>query len=328
MSLIVWTNNASSVMASGISNVATAVTVSAGQGALFPSPSAGQYAMVTLEDVAGVIEVVKCTSRSSDTLTIVRAQEGTAGVAFASGSRVELRVTAGVLAALLQKTGDTLADTTLSGIMTLGGGGSIRSGEYAGGAVRGTPGDTTNQLIVPAGGGNPYIGAVSTNAILTKANLTANLPAGTALVVTGCIFFWFGSVASIPAGYVLCDGTASTPNLLDKIVMCGGTAGTYPAGTTGGSATTGVANGAAATTGTYALTVADLPAHHHNMKHFSFGVQGGGSLITGQPLGSGALNGNTDDTGGGGAHSHTIGSISHSHTCLPPYRALVPIMKS
>jgi len=329
MSLIVWANNASSTLASGITNVATQFTVQAGQGALFPNPSAGQYSVVTLEDVSGNIEIVKCTGRTGDTLTIVRAQEGTTGLAFASGSRAECRVTAGILAALLQKTSDTLADSTLTGILTLGGGGSIQGGELVGSRIRGASGDTSNELFVPSGGGAPTIGA---SPILTKANLLSQLPAGSALLLTNMVLFWNGTTGTIPTGFHLCDGTAGTPDLRDQFILGGG--GAFAA--TGGSATTvtGTASGAPATTGAYTLTVADIPPHHHLM-WTSAPVYAGGAFTgygtSGSPSYTLNQGGNQiiQDTGGGGAHSHPIGSSVHSHTyALPPYRAIIAIMKT
>jgi hypothetical protein len=46
------------------------------------------------------LELVKCTARSGDTLTIVRAQESTSAAGFTAGAAVELRLTAGVLTEL------------------------------------------------------------------------------------------------------------------------------------------------------------------------------------------------------------------------------------
>lgn len=93
---ILFTNNASTTLASSITNVATTLTVASGTGSLFPSPTSPDYFLVTLQGVSGTpIEIVKCTSRSTDTLTIVRAQEGTTASAFTGGDKVELRVTAG-----------------------------------------------------------------------------------------------------------------------------------------------------------------------------------------------------------------------------------------
>lgn len=348
MSLIIWKNNASSTMASSITNIATQVTVQAGQGAYFPAPTAGQYSVITLEDVAGNTEVVQCTGRSGDTLTIVRAFEPVLGVstayAFASGSRVENRVTAGVLAALLQKTTDTLADTTLSGIMTLGGGGSIRNGEMVATAIRGAAGDTSNQIFVPSGSANPYIGPTSTNVILTKTNLLSNLPAGQSLVPVGCILYWYGTSGTVPAGYHECDGGTYngniTPNLRDVIIM--GAGSVYPQGASGGSNSTITTTGGAFATNTYALTTADLPAHSHRLwvviNDLRYTTGGGNTPIIGPELGNfgqsyqsltdGGIGAHkmAEDTGGNTAHSHTMPQHSHTYA-FPPYRALVPIMK-
>ena len=71
------------------------MTVASGQGALFPSLGAGDYFYCTLANTAGTVEIVKVTARSTDTFTIVRAQEGTSASAFSTGDKVELRLTAG-----------------------------------------------------------------------------------------------------------------------------------------------------------------------------------------------------------------------------------------
>lgn len=96
-----FTNNAIGALASGISNSQTSITLGAGQGALFASPSAPDYTMVTLFQygTGGEInhEIVKVTSRATDTLTVVRAQESTTGRAFNAGDLVECRVTAGAM---------------------------------------------------------------------------------------------------------------------------------------------------------------------------------------------------------------------------------------
>lgn len=90
-----YTNNAESTLASGIASGDTSLTVQSGDGALFPNPSGGDYFIVTLyKKSTGDIEIVKCTARSTDTLTVVRAQESTSAVAFLSGDPVELRPTA------------------------------------------------------------------------------------------------------------------------------------------------------------------------------------------------------------------------------------------
>jgi archaellin len=86
------TNNASSTLDASITNVATSLTLTAGGGAEFPNPGAGEYFYATLSNSAGSsIEIVKCTARATDVLTIVRGQDGTSGTAFNAGDIVELR---------------------------------------------------------------------------------------------------------------------------------------------------------------------------------------------------------------------------------------------
>jgi hypothetical protein len=91
-----WENNATSLVAGGgITAGATSVTVTTGQGDRFPAVTAPHYFMMTLIDVSGNREIVKVTARTagSNTMTIERAQEGTAAQAFAAGSYVDQRIT-------------------------------------------------------------------------------------------------------------------------------------------------------------------------------------------------------------------------------------------
>ena len=100
MATQLFANNASSTLASGITNSATTLTLATGQGALFPSPTGGDWFLLTLTQATGVEsswEIVKCTSRSGDVLTIVRAQESTTAAAWSAGAKAEARVTAGSL---------------------------------------------------------------------------------------------------------------------------------------------------------------------------------------------------------------------------------------
>jgi hypothetical protein len=94
-----FTNNAVSALASGITDVATSLTVTTGEGALFPSPTGGDFFMLTLTQAGSETswEVVKVTARTGDALTIVRAQDGTTAAAWGVGAKAELRVTAEAL---------------------------------------------------------------------------------------------------------------------------------------------------------------------------------------------------------------------------------------
>jgi len=109
-----WTNNARSTLAAGISSGASALTLATGEGARFPSPGANQYFNATLIDGSGNYEIVKVTARSTDTLTIVRAQQGTSAQAFLLGDTVSLRVTKNAFERFVQKDGDETITGTLT----------------------------------------------------------------------------------------------------------------------------------------------------------------------------------------------------------------------
>jgi microcystin-dependent protein len=88
------TNNAFGTLAAGINSSATSITLTSGQGARFPTLSAGDYFYATLIDTSNNLEIVKCTARSTDVLTVVRAQESTTARAYNTGDRIEIRLTA------------------------------------------------------------------------------------------------------------------------------------------------------------------------------------------------------------------------------------------
>jgi hypothetical protein len=90
-----YTNNASTVLASGINSSVTSLTVSSGKGALFPTISSSlDYFYCTLANSAGNVEIVQVTARSTDTFTIVRGQDGTTAQSWNTNDIVELRITA------------------------------------------------------------------------------------------------------------------------------------------------------------------------------------------------------------------------------------------
>lgn len=94
----VWTNNATSTLAVGIDSDDTAIVVASGHGARFPAPTAGQFFFLTIEQ-GGVVEFMRCTSRTSDTITCpVRGVDSTPS-AFTAGATVQQRLTARTLEA-------------------------------------------------------------------------------------------------------------------------------------------------------------------------------------------------------------------------------------
>jgi hypothetical protein len=74
---------------------------------------------------------------------------------------------------------------------------------------------------------------------------------------SGGIIMWSGSIAAIPSGWVLCNGSNSTPDLRDRFVV--GAGSTYAVDATGGSADATLPTH----THTATSTVTD-PGHNHN----------------------------------------------------------------
>ena len=85
------TNNAFGTLSAAINTTATTITLDSGQGARFPTLGASDYFFGTLVDTSNNLEIVKVTARSTDSLTVVRGQDGTTALSFAIGDRFELR---------------------------------------------------------------------------------------------------------------------------------------------------------------------------------------------------------------------------------------------
>lgn len=75
----------------------------------------------------------------------------------------------------------------------------------------------------------------------------------------GLIAAYQGTTEDIPKGWLLCDGTNGTPNLIDKFII--GAGDKYKYGTTGGKKE-------------YQLTINNLPAHSHTFSMVKSNVNG------------------------------------------------------
>jgi hypothetical protein len=119
------------------------------------------------------------------------------------------------------------------------------------------------------------------------------------VIPVGGIILWSGSVASIPAGWQLCNGTNGTPDLRDRFVV--GAGSTYNPGNTGGS-----------TTHRHDISVS--AAHSHSGGDTSNrGIAGGGATVMAHPLPS--------------QPGHDHGGNTANQTALPPYYALAYIQR-
>ena len=110
--MILYSNNAKTTLASGISDSTTTITVATGTGSLFPViSSVDDYFNVTLTDSSNHIEIITVTARTSDTFTVMRGMENTTARAWLASDSLELRITKGLLDQLkLDATKDTASN--------------------------------------------------------------------------------------------------------------------------------------------------------------------------------------------------------------------------
>jgi hypothetical protein len=151
----------------------------------------------------------------------------------------------------------------------------------------------------------------------------ANTPTWGNAFVAGMIMLWSGSSATIPSGWLLCDGSSSTPDLRNRFVV--GATSTYAVGATGGTADAIVVSH----THTATSTVTD-PGHNHTYplgqgyynEQYTIptSTQSGRQGLT--PSVSSSTTGITVAT-----TNSTTGS-SGTNQNLPPYYALCYIMKA
>lgn len=209
-----FTNNASATLASSISSSATTITVSTGQGALFPTLTAGEYFYATLTDSSNNLEIIKVTGRASDVLTVLRGQDGTTARAYAAADRVELRVTAAVLQNLVQLDGaQTITGAkTFSTAPTLSTPLAVASG---GSGVTTSTGSGNNVLsnsptLVTPNLGTPSV-LVGTNITGTASGLSIGGNAATASnPASGGSFITSSNIGSQSVNYASSAGSASS----------------------------------------------------------------------------------------------------------------------
>jgi hypothetical protein len=138
-------------------------------------------------------------------------------------------------------------------------------------------------------------------------------------IPSGAIVMWSGSIASIPSGWLLCNGASGTPDLRDRFVVGAGSA--YAVAATGGNAN------ATLVSHTHTASVAD-PGHSHSAT-LQYSPQSGSATQCYTPFNG--VNTNTFNTNSAvtsiSVSNSTEGS-SATNANLPPYYALAYIMKA
>jgi hypothetical protein len=257
---IKFTNNATATLAASISTSSTSLTVTTSQGALFPTLGAGDYFYATLTDSSNNLEIVKITARAGDTLTAVRAQEGTTARIYAAADKLELRVTAAALSNFVDADGpNTFVDTnTFSGSISSSGSNTFSgANSFTGPAVAFTNVPTFGGGALPISNGGTGV---------------------TTLTALGNLFYPVGSI------YINATVATNPGTLLGFGTWTAFGAGRVPVGFNAANALfdtaeeTGGSADAIVVSHTHTLTD---PGHNHNFNHAPayWGIQGGGSTV-------------------------------------------------
>ena len=255
-----------------------------------------------------------------------------APTALKATDTTQIATTAYVKANLLDYS--PIASPTFTGTVTIPSGASIsgfallESPSFTGTPAAPTPASDTN----------------TTQVATTEFAQSAIAAAVQAALPTGVITMWSGASTAIPAGWWLCDGTNTTPDLRGRFII--GASGTYAVAASGGSEDV-------------TLTTAEMPAHSHTgtatgngahshyvMNQDSVNPTTTGVILTtnymsktgtqattasNYVLGGSATVANSGLSSATGTHTHPVTTESQgdglAFSILPPYYALCYIMK-
>lgn len=118
MATQLFSNNAETSVGAQMAAASTTLTVAAGTGGLFTSPTNGDYELVTLTR-GGQYEIMKMTARSGDNMTVARGQEGTTPLQWEIGEMVSGRLTRDTIAQIQQESANAAAAAAVA-VATVG----------------------------------------------------------------------------------------------------------------------------------------------------------------------------------------------------------------
>jgi len=186
-------------------------------------------------------------------------------------------------------------------------------------------------LNSPALTGTPTAPTASAATNTTQLATTAFVQTAlSAAFSSGMIIMWSGSIATIPSGWVLCNGSNSTPDLRNRFVIGAhsDTAGVAYTTVTGSNTTSGGSKDAIVVSHTHTATTISTDSghtHSYNTKNTTFNQSGSATSCWNGDAAATTSTGYANITS-----TTTVASAGSSGTNanLPPYYALAFIMKT
>jgi microcystin-dependent protein len=153
-----------------------------------------------------------------------------------------------------------------------------------------------------------------------------------AIYVLGQIILWAGSYDTIPPGWVLCDGTNGTPNLIDRFIL-GADLNTSSSTFNNSTASNGLTVRKLFNVGgeqSHQITIDELPSHQHGLNAIIAVNDSAG--YPGEPAGSTLKNGSASDAyityiSGTNNSIGSVNSPGDPHENMPPYIGLYYIQR-
>jgi microcystin-dependent protein len=168
---------------------------------------------------------------------------------------------------------------------------NITSGTISNARTTASSSNGASTIVTRDASGNFAANAITatTQPVTTNDTTLATTAFVRSIIPAGVILMWSGSVASIPSGWLLCNGSSGTPDLRDRFIV--GAGSSYAVGATGGSATN-------------TLTTSELPSHTHSLS--ASGTTSSTNIDHTHSGTTGGMNSNA-------SHTHSITDPGHQH---------------
>jgi hypothetical protein len=194
-------------------------------------------------------------------------------------------------------------------------------------------GTLTSSGTLAVTGGVTLDGSAGTSGQILLSAGSSNTPTWGNIFVAGMIMMWSGTIATIPSGWYLCNGSNGTPDLRNRFIVGAhsDTAGVAYTTITGSNTQSGGTKDSIVVSHTHTATVTD-PTHFHTstdaLDGYNLGGYSRGYDVMSETTGYATSNVKTANAATGITVANSTEGSSGTNQNLPPYYALAFIMKA